>query len=208
MSLTDIELMMRVKNGSKSAFNILVKRYQKRLINFFYRNLWDRDLSEDLAQEVFIRLYRSAKNYVPHSKFTTFIYRIAKNLLIDYYRQKKSKPRPSSIFTPGSADDDNFKVLDTLPSDAKAPDAQMQSLELGEAIKKAIDDLPEDQKQVFILGELEGFAYQEISDILQIPIGTVKSRMHAAFMKLRVLLIDFAPHDDSKKRKKAKGEDV
>ena len=201
MSLNDVELMMKVKNGSKSAFSKIVKRYQSRLINYFYRNLWDKGLAEDLAQEVFIRLYKAAKKYEHQSKFTTFMYRIARNILIDHYRNKKSKPRPSSIFSPQGSFNEDFQMLDTLPSNAKSPEVEVGSSELGEAIKEAIERLPEDQKQVFILGELEGMPYLEISEILKIPIGTVKSRMHAAFMKLREMLANYAPDKTSKKKK-------
>ena len=199
MPLSDVELMMKVKAGSKSAFNKIVKRHQGRLINFFYRNIWDKSLAEDFAQEVFIRLYRASKNYAPQAKFTTFLYRIAKNYLIDYYRTKGTKPKIASIHGSKSSDENDFQILDAVSSNAKQPDREASSVEIGEAIKDAISKLPEDQRIVFVMGELDGIAYQEISEILKIPLGTVKSRMHASFIKLRKLLVEFAPYDTKNK---------
>ncbi len=196
MADIDIELMLDIKAGSKSAFNKLVKRHQRTVINFFYKNLWDKSQAEDLAQELFLRLFKSAKNYQPQAKFTTFMYRIARNLLIDYYRTTRNKPSTVSLQGgTGSGNEDDLQIIETISSDESAPGQHSESDEIGEAIQDAISRLPEDQRIVFIMGEFEQMQYKEIAKALDIPIGTVKSRMHAAFMKLRILLAKYSPDD-------------
>ena len=192
---SDVELMLKIKEGSKSAFNKLVKRHQKVIVNFYYKNLWDKSSAEDLAQELFIRLFKSAKNYEPNAKFTTFMFRIARNLLIDYYRSRRNKPGTVSIQGGSDAGDDALQLIDTIPSKDAQPAEASETSELEEAIKDAIDKLPDDQREVFIMGEYEKMQYKEIAEVLDIPLGTVKSRMHAAYMKLRTLLAKFSPDE-------------
>ncbi|MCD4657381.1 MAG: sigma-70 family RNA polymerase sigma factor [Planctomycetes bacterium] len=192
----DVELMLEIKAGSKSAFNKLVKRHQRMVINFFYKNLWDKSQAEDMAQELFLRLFKSAKNYQPQAKFTTFMYRVARNLLIDYYRSTRNKPGTVSLQGGSSSgNDDELQIIDTISSSESQPGQHSESLEIGEAIQEAISKLPEDQRVVFIMGEFERMQYKEIAKALDIPIGTVKSRMHAAFIKLRKLLAKYSPDD-------------
>ncbi|MCK5344806.1 MAG: sigma-70 family RNA polymerase sigma factor, partial [Candidatus Heimdallarchaeota archaeon] len=153
MADIDVELMLEIKAGSKSAFNKLVKRHQRAIINFFYKNLWDKSHAEDLAQELFLRLFKSAKNYEPQAKFTTFMYRVAKNLLIDFYRTTKNKPSMVSLQGgSGTQNDDDLQIIDTISSGENMPGHQSESAEIGDAIQEAISRLPEDQRIVFIMG--------------------------------------------------------
>lgn len=193
--LTDVELMLKVKTGNRSAFEQLVSRHERSLINFFYRQLWDRHRAEDFAQEVFIRIYRSAPNYTPQAKFTTFLFRVAKNLLIDHRRAESVRPNEISVDAAigGATSDDGQRLLDTLPGRSQKPARPLESTELRSVIMTALDQLPPDQRDVFLLAEFEEMKYQDIADVLGIPLGTVKSRMHAATLRLKDLLIAEAP---------------
>jgi RNA polymerase sigma-70 factor (ECF subfamily) len=186
MDQTDVELMLRVRDGDPDAFRLVVDRHQRPLINYFYRLTWDRQRSEDLAQEVFLRLYRARDSYRPQARFTTFLYRIARNLWIDRYRSRKSAPGETSLDAPTGRDGGRELVLrDRIAASVRDPGDEASGRELVEALREAVDRLPEDQRQVFVLGQYRGLPYAEISEILSIPEGTVKSRMHAAVRRLR-----------------------
>ncbi len=195
MSLSDVELMLAVKDGSTDAFAELVSRHRERLINFFYRSLWDRSLSEDFAQEVFLRVYRAADHYEPTAKFTTFLYRVAKHILIDHYRSTGSQPHSISLYAGASAtgSDEDSRLLDRLEGASESPDAGLLATEVERTIMQAVEQLPIEQRMVFVMSEIDGMKYQDIAEALDIPVGTVKSRMHTAFNRLRDLLKDLAP---------------
>lgn len=184
--IDDTELMLRVKTGDVRSFENLVGRHQRPLVNYFYRMSWDRQTSEDLAQEVFIRIYNHAKDYEPQAKFTTYMYRVARNLWIDRRRHEAHAPKTVSLDAPVDAEGDTFH--DVVGSDAPDPAGRMVTEERAAMVRKAIDGLPEEQKAVLLLAESKGMKYQEIAAVLEIPLGTVKSRMHAAVMKLKEVL--------------------
>ena len=183
---SDTELMLDLKRGNVNAFNELVTRHQGPLINYFYRLTWDRQASEDSAQEVFLRIFRHAGTYEPQAKFTTYLYRIARNLWIDRLRSAGSAPKTVSLDQ--SAEDDDRKLSASLASDERGGEEEAQNREMVEALRKAIERLPEEQRMVIILSEHQGMKYQEVAEVLDIPVGTVKSRMHAAVAKLRELM--------------------
>ena len=184
--ITDAELMLKVKVGDIRSFENLVGRHQRPLINYFFRMTWDRQTAEDMAQEVFIRIYNHAKDYEPQAKFTTYMYRVARNLWIDRMRHEGHAPRTVSLDAPVDSEGDTFH--DVVSAVAPSPDARMETQERAVIVRNAIETLPEEQKQVLLLAEAKGMKYQEVAEVLGIPIGTVKSRMHAAMMKLKDLL--------------------
>ncbi len=195
MNQTDVELMLRVREGDPEAFSDVMGRHQKPLLNYFYRLTWDRQKSEDLAQEVFLRLYRARASYSPQAKFTTYLYRIARNLWIDRYRSKKSSPGETSLDSPiGRERGREFRLRDRIAAPGRTPQEEAGGRELVRALKSAVDELPEEQRQVFVLAQFQGLPYARISEIMEIPEGTVKSRMHAAVRRLRGLL--GGRHDD------------
>lgn len=202
MSLSDVELMLAVKDGSTDAFTELVARHHGRLINFFFRSLWDRSLCEDLAQEVFLRVYRAADHYEPSAKFTTFLYRVAKNILIDHFRSTGNQPTVMSLFGGGSSGgtdtgDDAAQLVDCIESETVSPDAGLVATELEALIMQAVEQLSLEHRMVFVMSEIDGMKYQDIAEALEIPVGTVKSRMHTAFSRLRDLLKDLAPYAEA-----------
>ncbi len=183
---SDTELMLDLKRGNVNAFNELVTRHQGPLINFFFRLTWDRQASEDQAQEVFLRVFRHAGTYEPQAKFTTFLYRIARNLWIDRLRSAGAAPKTVSLDQ--SAEDDDRRMSASLASDARGAEEEAENREMVEALRKAIERLPEEQRMVIVLAEHQGMKYEQVSEVLDIPVGTVKSRMHAAVAKLRELM--------------------
>lgn len=180
---TDAELIAFVKAGRLGAFTALVDRHQRSLINFFYHLGWDRQVAEDCAQEVFLRVYRHIDGYHPEAKFTTFLYRVARNLSIDRLRSAAVHGKPVSLET-GSGDDD-WTLGQRMSGGGPSPVDLLTRRETEEELRRAIELLPEEQKTVLVLSEMQGLKYQDIAAILEIPLGTVKSRMHTAMERLK-----------------------
>jgi RNA polymerase sigma-70 factor (ECF subfamily) len=187
--LGDAELIAAVKDGKLAAFTQLVDRHQRSLINFFYHLSWDRSTSEDCAQEVFLRLYSHLGTYEPQAKFTTFLYRVARNLWIDRVRSAASHGKAVSLESPVGFGEERT-LRDRVSAGAPTPVEILTRQETQDSLKRAIEQLPEEQKAVLILSEIQGLKYQEIGAILDIPVGTVKSRMHTAMEKLKEMLAD------------------
>jgi len=188
MDLPDAELMLQFKKRrDKNAMTELVRRHQKALVNFFYRLMWDQHAAEDLTQEVFIRLVTAAKDYTPRAKFTTFLYQVARNLWIDKLRKGEVGSRPISLDAP--IDPDENTGLSELIA-GQSPDAVQRVInhELMARVKKIISSLPEEQQMVLNLTYYQGMSYAETAEVLDIPVGTVKSRLHTAIMKLKEMV--------------------
>jgi RNA polymerase sigma-70 factor, ECF subfamily len=189
----DLELMRRFQGGDVDAFTELYERHLRGLLNFFFRLCWDRALAEDFAQEVLLRVFKSAKKWEPNAKFTTFLYRIARNYWIDHCRLLSTQNENVSLQTRVGGEDGTATLIDKLPDDIRPPDDDLDRRELYGAIMGALNQLPEEQRMVFVLSEIEELRYQEIAEIMEIPLGTVKSRMHTAIGKLQELLGDYRP---------------
>jgi len=186
--LEDAALMAAIKTGELKAFNALVGRHQRSLINFFYHLCWDRQVAEDCAQEVFLRVYSHLNTYEPQAKFTTFLFRIARNLWIDRMRTAAVHGKPVSLQSPSGGGGEGPALQDRVASRAPSPVEILTRREQQDALRRAIDQLPEEQRAVVILSEIQGLKYHDISAILDVPVGTVKSRMHTAMDKLKDLL--------------------
>ncbi len=177
--------MLEVKGGAEEAFSRLAARYSRPLVSFFFRLGRDRQVAEDCAQEVFLRVFRARKDYEPRAKFRTYLFRIARNLWIDYLRSKRTEGKILSLSHPLGDGDDEGTLQERIPVDAPRPSAKVRHDDLRRQILEAIDFLPEEQKSVFLLCEVEGMKYADVAGILGIPVGTVKSRMHTAVAKIR-----------------------
>lgn len=182
MMPSDEELMMKVKEeGNQNAFQILVQRYRKPILNFVYRFTGNRDIAEDLSQDVFLRLWMSSSTYLPLSKFTTFLYTIAKNTCLNALAKSRNSPY---IYSLSEIDVDKNNNL-SLASGVLSPEREAIAKEIGVKVEEAIKKLSPEHRIVFILTQYHGFSYQEVAEIIQCPVGTVASRRNNAIKQLR-----------------------
>jgi len=190
----DEDLMLMHGEGSEEAFEELVRRHQKGVLNYMYRMVQNRHVAEELTQEAFLALVKNAKRYEPTAKFTTYLYAIASNIVSKEWLRVKRRPKLfslSSFWNSKSNEDDEFDPLDHL-SDARADvEEDFERAEVSEAVNGALRELPDHQREAFVLLRFRNLSYQEISDITDTPVGTVKSRVVRAERALRPLLARF-----------------
>ena len=177
-TLEDTDLVNRYLHGERFAFQELVGRYQDRLLNFIYRTINDRDRAEDLVQETFVRVYRHVHRFDTTKKFSTWIYTIASNLAKNELRNRSRNPLIlfQAIKKNWEADHRPLEFEDSTYS----PDELFRKRDLREKVELAVAELPEHHRVVFVLRELEGKSYDEISEITGVTLGTVKSRLNRA----------------------------
>ncbi|HYC49548.1 MAG TPA: sigma-70 family RNA polymerase sigma factor [Gemmatimonadaceae bacterium] len=164
--------------GEERAFSELVERYQTRLLNFIYRTIGDRDRAEDLVQEVFIRVYRHLHRFDRSKKFSTWAYTIASNLAKNELRNRSRNPLVLFQTMQGSSEDEDRPL--EFEDTTSRPDDMYRKRHLRELVEDTVAKLPEHHRQVFVLRELEGKSYEEIAEITDCNLGTVKSRLNRA----------------------------
>ena len=169
----DIELMLLVKQGDEDAFGELMNQYRRPLTGFFYSLCWNHDTAQDYAQEVLVSLWLARERYEAIGSFKSYIYRIARNVWFQELRSRKCRPQPFY-----------YEELD-LAEDAVDIEKLLIRRYVDRRIRLAVAGLPEHHRLVFVLSHFQGLKYWEIAETLEIPIGTVKSRMSAAVSNLR-----------------------
>ncbi|MFC1569003.1 RNA polymerase sigma factor [bacterium] len=177
--MQDVELMERVKAGDESAFKMLVERHHQSIYNLCYRYVGKREDAEEVAQDVFIRLYRSANTYQPSAKLTTFLYRIAVNLSLNRIRDRRRK-RWMSL--------ENLREEKGVEFEGSSRDHPDFSIELKEKqtqVRQAIDSLPENQRTAVILHRFQELSYEEIAEVMSCSISAVEARLHRAKLSLK-----------------------
>jgi RNA polymerase sigma-70 factor (ECF subfamily) len=184
-NFSDQALISLVKLGDKDAFNILVKRYEKKILNILYLQLGPINELEDLAQEVFLKVFKNLSKFRGESQFSTWLYRIAMNISYDYKR--KNKINIFSLDENLDEDsDDTFK--DFLTDSHEDLEKRIEREEIQKKIRNAIRNLPKEYQEVLILREFEGLSYKEIADILKCPVGTIESRLFRAREELKKIV--------------------
>jgi RNA polymerase sigma-70 factor (ECF subfamily) len=178
--------MVAFKEGDPEAFATLYDRHARALINFFYKMCYDRALAEDLTQDTFLKILRHRGNYRPEATFKTFLYAVAKNLWIDRYRSQKTAPK--TVSTEIRAQEEGATLGELVQAAADSPVERLAGREAADLVRDALLKLPDAQRLVFVMAEAQGLKYREIAQILDVPVGTVKSRMNAAVTTLRGLL--------------------
>jgi RNA polymerase sigma-70 factor (ECF subfamily) len=187
MSKSDADLMIEFKRtGREAAFEELVERHKIRLINYFHRLTWDRQLAEDFSQEVFCRVFRYRKRYRPTASFATFLYRIGRNLWIDRYRSTRNAPATVSL--DAEAGESDHAIGDLMASDAGDPSDEMETADEFKRVKHALDRLAPELRETLILVKYQGLKYAEAAAVLDVPIGTIRSRIHSAIEQVRQIL--------------------
>lgn len=182
----DVELMHRVKTGDRAAFAELYESHKGPLFNFLFRMSWDRNVADDCLQEVFIAVWKAAPTWEPTAQVNTWLFKIARNIWINEGRRARRRPALFSVVAP-----EEESAGPDFPDQAAGPEDSSLSVEARAAVRKAIEQLPEKERMVVLLSEFEGMKYAEIAEILDIPVGTVKSRMSSASERLRALLRRF-----------------
>ena len=180
--LTDEQLIKKFQDGDVGAYNQIVFRYKDRLLNFIYRFLNDLDRSEDLVQDTLLKLYTHKDSYKEIAKFSTWLYTIAANLARTELR--KIKRRKTFSVTELSHDDREFIIKST----DVGPGEENISQNLEKNVQRSLAELPDDFKTIIILRDIQELSYDEISKIVEVPLGTVKSRINRGRVKLQQLL--------------------
>ncbi len=186
----DESLMLRYRDGDVRAFELLVTRHRKPLYNFILRFVRDSAQAEDVTQETFLRLVKGADAYERQAKFTTWLYTIARNLCVDASRRAKHR-KAASLDAPVGDDDGSAALIDFVPDSGAGVDRQAQSRELAIRMRTAIEALPDEQREIFLLREVADLQFNEIAAVVGCPENTVKSRMRYALEKLREALEEY-----------------
>ena len=179
---SDEQLMLLFQGGDEDAYIELVNRYKDKLINFIFNYLGDLESSEDVVQETMIKLYQKKHYYKEIAKFSTWLYTIAKNLANTELRKRKQ--RKTTLLSQFSKDNKAYE----LPSNDPSPGQEIQNNIVNKIIRNAVYQLSEKFKEVIVLRDFQGLSYEDISDVINVPIGTVKSRINRARLQLQVEL--------------------
>ena len=178
-SISDEQLLAAYRTGDRRAFGQLVKRYEKELYNFLVRFLGAASLAEDVFQETFLQVHISADSFEVDRRFRPWLYTIAANKARDLLRSRARRP---AVQLTGSndADDGQTQQWDYLLQDVRTPVDVLEGKQQAEAVRQVVAEMPEHLREILILAYFEQFSYKEMAEILDIPIGTVKSRLHSA----------------------------
>ena len=177
----DIELMLRFQKGDEPAFEELVKKHTRGVLNLVYRYMNDASRAEDVAQDIFVKVYKARMKYEPKAKFSTWLYRVAVNHCLNEIRARKSQP---ALASPNN---------DLLEQPAgEDPDARISRAELQQAVKEAINSLPENQRMAVILARYEDMSYDEIAETMGMSLEAVKSVLFRAKENLKQALSRYA----------------
>lgn len=192
-SPSDEELIRRFQEDDLYAYELLVDRYKDQLLNFAYRFLGNYEEAEDVVQETFLRLYRKRHAYRQIAKFSTWIYTIASNLAKTELRKRKRRKLVS--LTDMGFDDKDFEIKDYRADTERGTDRAL----MDKYLQEAIEALPSRFRQVIVLRDIQELSYEEIGDIIDAPLGTVKSRLNRARLKLQGKLEKIMDHKIAKK---------
>jgi RNA polymerase sigma-70 factor (ECF subfamily) len=188
LQATDPDLIALARKGSEKAYRELLGRYQRPVFSLVYRMVRDRELAEDIAQETFVKVFNHLGSYNPKYKFSSWIFKIASNLAIDHLRKKE----PETISLDGSRNAQTAEQMEatriTVESRDETPEEFVMARELGAEIEVAIGELRPEYRTAVLLRHVEGRPYEEIAEIMDIPLGTVKTYIHRARTELKVSL--------------------
>jgi len=186
----DAEVMLRVKAGDEDAFSYLVQKYRRAMVHFMFRTTRTQAASEDLAQEVFLRVYRSRQNYEASAKFTTWLYRIATNLAINHARDTKNE-RPENTVSVDAKNEETGQSFD-LADGSLTAEQNLVRRERLIAIRARVLGLPEKQRTAVLMHKYQGLDYKQIADVLKLSESATKSLLFRAYETLREQLREFA----------------
>jgi len=190
----DETLMLRYQQGDRAAFSLLVRRHQGPLYNFALRQVRVPQVAEDVVQEAFVRVVQNATDFKHEARFTTWVYTITRNLCIDQLRKRALRKHPSLDESRGQSrgEEGEGPTLGEQTADPRASvEREATGTELKERIARAVDTLPDEQREVFLMREIANLPFKEIADITGVPENTVKSRMRYALERLQEALSEY-----------------
>ena len=177
---TDEELLAAYRHGEHAGFSLLVERYQRELFHFLVRFLGDRAAAEDIFQETFLQVHQSADQFDPQRRFRPWLFTIAANKGRDLMRSQARRPANLLQATISPNDDEGGQFIDLMEASEPMPGEAMEREELQKVVQATVEGMPDHLREIILLSYFHQFPYKEISGILGIPLGTVKSRLHAA----------------------------
>ena len=178
-------IVRKVLGGDANAFETLVLEYEKNVYNIALRMTGNSEDAADMTQEAFIKAYNSLQSFRGDSKFSVWLYRIVSNLCLDFLRSKKRRPAVSL----SAENEDGEEVELDIADESQSPEALLERKLTREAVRRGLDSLPEEQRQILLLREIQGFSYEEIAGALNLESGTVKSRIFRARKRLCAFLL-------------------
>lgn len=190
--IEDVELLDRFHAGEAEAFAALLGRYQRPIYNFLLRSVRDDRAAEDLTQEAFLRVIQGSREFNRNAKFSTWLYTIARHLCIDHSRRMKHRRHASLDGTgPDTEDGPGARLVERVAHDAPSVDRRADSEQMRERIGHAVEGLPDEQREVFLLRHVQNLPFADIAEICGVPENTVKSRMRYALERLQAALADY-----------------
>ena len=182
----ELTIIRRVQHGDVNAFELLVAAYEKNVFNVALQMVGNREDAQDMAQEAFLKAYNSLSSFRGDSKFSSWLYRIVSNVCLDFKRRQGR--RPSSSLT---VEDDEGETLELdIADESQSPEMLLERGLTRDAVRRGLNALPPDYKQILLLREIQGLSYDEISDVLDLEVGTVKSRIFRARKRLCAFLME------------------
>ncbi len=179
-SISDTQLLQRHLQGDSAAFGAIISRFRKELFSFLVRFIGDVDLAEDVFQETFLQLHISAATFDPERRLKPWLFTIAANKARDAMRSRWRKQAAPLDATVAGAKEDQTSYASLMPSNIPPPDDSLMNLETRQAVVKIVDQMPDNLRVVLLLSYFHEFPYKDIAEMLNVPLGTVKSRLHAA----------------------------
>jgi RNA polymerase sigma-70 factor (ECF subfamily) len=187
--MEDSAIMLELRDGNMSGFDFLIQKYRRPIVNFMYRMVHNQSIAEELAQEVFLRVYRSRQTYRAEARFSTWLYRIATNLGVNYSRDTRHERAASTIYL-DQADPDTGLTPDVADSTISAEDSLLRRERMS-AIRQHVMALPERQRMAVLMHKYEGMDYKQIGDVLKLSESATKSLLFRAYQTLREKLKEF-----------------
>jgi RNA polymerase sigma-70 factor (ECF subfamily) len=189
--VTDEVLMVRFQRGDRTAFTSLVRRHQTPLYNFALRQIGAQSVAEEVVQEAFVRVVQNAAEFKHEARFTTWVYTILRNLCIDQLRRRALRRHPSLDERTSRGDEEGPTLLEQTADPRASVEREATGTELKERIARAVETLPDEQREVFLLREVSNLPFKEIATVTGVPENTVKSRMRYALERLQQALCDY-----------------
>lgn len=196
--VSDEELMVKYQQGDQSAFQEIFRRHKRGVYGYILRYTGNEQESEEVFQDVFIKMHRAAPAWIPTAKLSTWLYTIVRNLCIDLHRKKRTR---HTISLDANFEEDDRTLHDVIASEEPNADTKSSDAEIGQVLEKALAKINPDQREVFLLRGKNGLKFEEIAEVLQVSVNTVKSRMRYACESLKKILEksgykDLNPNDE------------